>query len=76
MSDTMGSRSLLVYQVTEAPRSDARSVDGFELRTIGLGVAANLLHMSVADFDCVRLAAAMSDTMCCPVCRPGRRRAV
>lgn len=75
MTTTMESRTLVVHAVTQASAADVRPVEGFELRTVGIGVAANLLHMPVADFDCVRIAAARSDTLCCPVCRPGQRRA-
>ena len=73
MTDTITPR-LVVHAVMAAAGSDAWNPEGYEVRTVGLGVAAHLLRMPVASFDCVRVASALADIKGCPVCRnqPGR----
>lgn len=75
MMDALAFRPLVVHVITR-DRSDERcQLDGFEVRTVGLGVAAHLLHLPVASFDCVRMANALADIKGCPVCRYHRRLA-
>lgn len=42
MTDAVASRPLVVHVVARTRSGERRSLDGFELRTVGLGVAAAL----------------------------------
>jgi hypothetical protein len=42
--------------------------DGHDVRPVTLTAAAYLLGAPIADFDAVRVAAALDDLRCCPLC--------
>lgn len=62
----------VVHEVTRKARRDACLSEGYEDRPVDLASAPYLLRSSVADLDCVRVAEALADISCCPVCVPGR----
>ena len=74
MSTMTATPSLVVHAVTGTARRRACPSEGYEVQSVNLASAAYLLRMSVADFDCVRVAAALADIECCPFCRGRTRR--
>ena len=74
MTVMVASRPIVVHEVTGSQSGEGRPPEGFGRRTVGLAAAGYLLHVPVADFDCVWLAAALEDIKCCPCCRGHPRR--
>ena len=74
MIESVALRPMVVHEITRMRSIGRCPLDGFELRTVGLAAAGYLLHVPVADFDCVWLAAALEDIKCCPCCRGHPRR--
>ena len=68
ISATTATPPLVVHEVTGTTSVEACTHESYEVRPVNLASAAYLLRMSVADFDCVRVAAALEDIKCCPVC--------
>jgi hypothetical protein len=69
MTVLVASRPLVVHEVTGTARRSARATAGYEVRAVTLAAIGYLLGVHVADFDCLRVAAALEDIECCPCCR-------
>jgi hypothetical protein len=70
----VASRPLIVHEVTRTVPRAAAAAEGYEVCAVNLAAVGYLLHVPVADFDCVWLATALQDIKCRPCCRGRPRR--
>ena len=71
----VGTRPLVVHQVTPWLLGGRRSPVGYDLRNSGLRIMTYLVGGTVANLDTVRDARNLADIQLCPACGPGPRRA-